>query len=249
MARKRIPGSRPGLIYCENCGEEYSSSYRRCPFCAEYEAELNDTTGKRVVRSKLRGGGYKKKSKPGRIISGILSLLVIAALIWLIVTKLVPLIQQGHLAGSIDPDTLPSASIAPKPTPDTTPEPTPEVSPEPTPETTPTPTPVPTPAVTPDNTGGGDVVAVPNNATDISLNKTEFAFSNKYPYPVTLKVILYPYGTTGEVTWSSNDDAIATVDENGVVTHGSNTGIAIITATLYNGETATCKVYNYATTG
>lgn len=249
MARKRIPGSRPGLIYCENCGEEYSSSYRRCPFCAEYEAELNDTTGKRVVRSKLRGGGYKKKSKPGRIISGILSLLVIAALIWLIVTQLVPLIQQGHFAGTIDPDNLPSASLPPISTPSPSPEPTPEASPAPTPEVTPTPAPTPTPAVTPDNSGGGDVVAVPNNATSLTLNKSEFAFSNKYPYPVTLKVILYPYGATGEVTWSSSDNAIATVDETGKVSHGTNTGTAIITATLYNGETATCKVYNYATNG
>lgn len=246
MARKRTPGSRPGLVYCENCGEEYSSSYRRCPFCAEYEAELNGTAGKREVRSKLRGGGYKKKSKPGQIISGVISVLVIAALIWLIVAKLVPLIQQGHLAGSIDPDTLPSASLSPEPTPEASPEPTPEASPEPTPEATPTPTP--TPAVTPD-TSGGDVVAVPNNATGISLNKTGFTINNQYPYPVTLKVTLYPYGATGAVTWSSSDDTIATVDENGVVRHGTNTGSAIITATLYNGETATCQVINRVTNG
>lgn len=245
MARKRTPGSRPGLIYCENCGEEYSSSYRRCPFCAEYEAEINGGDRKKEVRSKLRGGGYRKKSKPGQIISGILSLAVIVLLVWFIVFKLAPLAQQGHQAGNVDPDTLPTFSALPTPTP--TPAVTPEPTPEPTPESTPEPTPTPVPTPTPGNSGG--MVAVENNATGISLNKTEFALNNQYPYPVTLKAVLSPYGATGEVTWSSSDDTIVTVDEGGVVRHGVNTGTAIITATLYNGETATCKVYNRVTTG
>lgn len=242
MARKRTPGSRPGLIYCENCGEEYSSSYRRCPFCAEYEAELHGGDRKKEVRSKLRGGGYKKKSKPGQIISGLLSVAVIALLIWFIVFKLAPLAQQGHQAGTVDPDTLPTFSALPTPTP------TPAVTPEPTPESTPEPTPTPVPTPTPGNSGG-NVVAVENNATGISLSKTEFAISNQYPYPVTIKAVLSPYGATGEVTWTSSDETVATVDENGVVRHGTTYGTAIITATLYNGETATCKVYNRVTTG
>ena len=32
MARK-VPGSRSELIHCENCDEDYSATYKRCPFC------------------------------------------------------------------------------------------------------------------------------------------------------------------------------------------------------------------------
>ena len=35
MATKR----KSGLIHCDNCGEYYSASYRRCPFCDEYDDE------------------------------------------------------------------------------------------------------------------------------------------------------------------------------------------------------------------
>lgn len=30
---KNIHGTRSDLIHCDNCGEDYSSTYKRCPFC------------------------------------------------------------------------------------------------------------------------------------------------------------------------------------------------------------------------
>ena len=30
--------SHDALIHCEHCGEDYSATYRRCPFCEEEEA-------------------------------------------------------------------------------------------------------------------------------------------------------------------------------------------------------------------
>ena len=50
MASKRTPGSRPGLIRCDHCGEEYSESYRRCPFCDEYDADVDYETQQRIPK-------------------------------------------------------------------------------------------------------------------------------------------------------------------------------------------------------
>lgn len=248
MAAKRTPGSRPGLIYCEKCGEEYSSTYRRCPFCAEYEAEQSGRGGKRLAKSNLRGGGYKKLTA-GKVVSVIFSLLIILALAWFIIFKLLPLIQSGEHAGHIDPNVSPSATIAPSPSPDVSPEPSPDASPEPTPEATPSPevTPTPTPTPTPSNTPA--ISVAPNTATTMTLDKKEFTISDKYPYPVTIDVVFYPWATTGTVTWTSSDPSIATVDANGVVRHGTVRGTTTITATLYNGVVQTCKVENRVTSG
>lgn len=242
MAKKRTPGSRPGLIYCENCGEEYSDTYRHCPFCIEYEAEQ---TGKQVSLSNLLGGGYKKVTF-GKVLSIIISVAIIVALCWAVIFKIIPMVQLGHSAGNMDPEHVPSSSpVSPSPevSPVTTPEPTPEVTP------TPVPTPTPAPTPNPDLTPNPDVTAIPNTAESITLNRTEFAFSNQYPHPVTLSATFYPYGSTGKVNWSSSNNEIATVDANGKVSHGTRPGTAIITAILYNGETATCKVYNQVTNG
>lgn len=36
MATKKAPPRRnTDVIRCENCGEEYSTTYKRCPFCDE----------------------------------------------------------------------------------------------------------------------------------------------------------------------------------------------------------------------
>ena len=42
MAR-RTPGARSELIHCDSCGEDYSSTYKRCPFCGEKRASMEQT--------------------------------------------------------------------------------------------------------------------------------------------------------------------------------------------------------------
>lgn len=56
-----------------------------------------------------------------------------------------------------------------------------------------------------------------------------------------LEWTLSPKGAMDTVTFSSSDESIATVDENGKVTANMK-GIATITARTYNGRKATCKV-------
>ncbi len=50
-----------------------------------------------------------------------------------------------------------------------------------------------------------------------------------------------PSGSTGEITWSSDDESVATVDENGTVTAVSS-GTTYITAMLANGATQDISV-------
>lgn len=247
MASNRKPGSRPGLIHCDNCGEDYSASYRRCPFCDEYdqygdEYESDERSersasrgGKRLAQSKRRGGGYTRTS-PLKVISIVVSLAVILFAAWIVITKLMPLVRQGDVS-PVDPDSPPSSAVSPAPdaSPDVSsdvdpnasgqPDVSPDVSPEPITSTAP----------------------APGGATGFSLSKSEFSFSSRYPDPVTLKVVFTPAGSTDTVTWSSSDPDIASVDENGKVSHGTKTGTATITAKISNGVTQTCKVYNQVT--
>ena len=35
MASKRTRANKPEMIHCPYCGEDYSSTYKHCPFCDE----------------------------------------------------------------------------------------------------------------------------------------------------------------------------------------------------------------------
>lgn len=258
MAKNRTPGSRPGLIHCDKCGEEYSSSYRRCPFCADfgedYANHAASSGGKRLAKSNRRGGGYKKTTLLGGILKAlqiILSLAIIAAAAWVVVVKIIPMVQNGEID---DPNTVVSESVSPSPevsaevSPDVSPDTSPDVSAEPSPgvsdapEVTPTPDTTEEPEVTP--TPDPTDTAQPGSATSFTLDKAEFAFVDAWPNPITITATLSPAGSTGAITWTSSDPDVASVDANGIVSHGSKRGTATITATLGNGVTQTCTVYN-----
>ena len=78
--------------------------------------------------------------------------------------------------------------------------------------------------------------------TSVTLNKTQIDFSKKSD-KVTLTATVAPQNAANKnVTWSSSNTSIATVDSNGVVTSVGN-GTAVITAkTAVGGKTAQCKV-------
>lgn len=249
MATNRKPGSRPGLIHCENCGEDYSASYRRCPFCDEYDeyedsyepsydrserSSSRSSGGKRLAQSNRRGGGYTRTS-PLKVISIIISLAVILFAVWIVVAKFMPMIRRSDAVPPLDPDSSVSGNPSSDPAPDNSPDTSPDVSPDVSDQ----------PEIPPDVST--PTTPAPGEATGFSLNKSEFAISDRYPDPVTLKVTFTPAGTTGTITWTSSNPDVASVDESGKVSPGAKSGTATITAALSNGVTQTCKVYNQTT--
>lgn len=89
--------------------------------------------------------------------------------------------------------------------------------------------------------GGTTVTPTEVPATGISLDRTSVAlYSNTTPNTVTLTATVEPSSTTDTVVWSSDNESVATVDGNGVVTAVSN-GTATITATAGD-VSATCIV-------
>lgn len=223
------------LIQCENCGEYYSVTYKRCPFCEEYEDGYGDeyedaprrsTGGKRLV-SNTRGGGYGRGWTPVRIFITVLSIAIMIAAFCIVFTLVKPLIDRGKVdPGQISPS---PAAVSPSAGPSSPAEPSPSAEPPVSPS--------PSPSQIPST----------QTATGFSLNKSEFTLNDRYPDPITLKVTFTPSGSTGFITWTSSDPDIASVDENGKVSHGTKTGTATITATMAGGVTHTCKVYNRVT--
>ena len=80
---------------------------------------------------------------------------------------------------------------------------------------------------------------VPTEATGISLDKNTLALFAGDDY--TLKATLSPAGAVGTVTWTSSNDAVATVDNNGKVTAVAE-GTATITAKVSDTIKAECAV-------
>ena len=236
MPNKRATGSRSTVIRCPNCGEDYSVTYKRCPFCEEkasakkreryeddggdfeieYEGDEESTSrrsgGKRLAGGSPRRGQGGGSWTPLRLAGTVISLAIIAAAIWIVATQIVPLVKRSE----IDPD----ATDAPD---DTTP---PSLTPEP--EATPT-------------------VPVGQTATGFTLNKSDFTMNDQYPDPVQLTVTFTPAGTTGEITWTSSNPDVATVDATGLVRPGSKTGSATITAAMAGGYQQECTVRNSVT--
>ena len=86
------------------------------------------------------------------------------------------------------------------------------------------------------------VNAIP--VTSVTLSQTQASlYYNRTPNTLTLTATVAPDNATNKaVTWTSSDSAVATVDQNGVVTAVAR-GTAVITATTADGgKTASCTV-------
>ena len=253
-----MPKSHTELIHCDNCGEDFAATYRRCPFCnakpgqrapkddavdyhepaepVEYEPAYDTRPifrnggGKRLAGGGGGGGGGYRQRRNGPPIGKIL-LYVGTALVILAAVWIITvkvLPRFFPAQSSVEPSPSPTEAVTPTPVP-----PSPSV--EPTEAVTPTPDVTPTDpvAVTDAPAPSPSVSAAPSALT---LSSVDFTLSPKWP-TYQMKVT----GATGKVTYSIGSPSVATVSDSGLVTAVAN-GWTVLTVTDEAGATAKCDV-------
>lgn len=236
MATRRSTGTRPEVVRCPYCGEDYSVTYKRCPFCdgkpapeSSFEddppAEGRRSGGKRLV-SNTRGGGYGGGGwGPLRIVGTVVSLGLIVAAVWIVVSVVSPLVNRGSSLNSDQPSSPPvtSSSAAPTGSPDSSASPALTGGVEPT--------------RSPEPSG---TIPASQTATSFTLNRKDFTLSQAGDV-WNLGPAFLPAGSTGTLTWNSSKPEVATVSDSGIVTAVAP-GVATITATMAGGYTQECIV-------
>jgi len=85
------------VIRCENCGEDYSVTYKRCPFCDERPGR--GVSGRRVANT--RGGGYGRPVNPIQVAGLVISVLLILTAVFIVVRFIgAPLFGGGKKPGT-----------------------------------------------------------------------------------------------------------------------------------------------------
>ena len=79
--RQQTSPRRIDVIRCENCGEDYNVSYKRCPFCDERPGR-GGVVGKRVANT--RGGGYGRPTNPMQVVWLVVSLILIISALFIV---------------------------------------------------------------------------------------------------------------------------------------------------------------------
>ena len=200
------------LIKCPVCGEKYSSSYRRCPFCEEEDRP-------RKVSGKRRGGHHVAERKHthsarGPLIAVLLVVLVVFSW-YLFGGKFMEKIQEDR---ANDVENVDPAPV--DPTPD---EPTPPVVEDPEPAT---------PTVDPSALTVGTNVGTTLKKDDSGRFDCTIRMSD------SIQLILR--GTDAAATWSSEDTSVVTVSADGKL-KPVKAGTANVTASV-GGATVRCVV-------
>ena len=214
---------------CPKCGEEYSDTYRTCPFCEEEAAikkgrPLRRRSGKRVEkrqRDSSGGAGGVTLLLTGVIILGVVGYVFFGEQV---------ADAMGIRSDPVQADEDPAADPPPAGPGEDEP-----AQPDPAPDSTDQP---PAPAEGDQtNPSGGDAPAQPDvppePAGPLTLSQTSFSIA------AGETALLTTSGGAGEVSWSSSNENIATV-EGGSVT-GKAGGTVTITATAGE-ESVACTV-------
>lgn len=190
-----------GMKYCPDCGEEYSDTYKHCPFCEEAEM-LRDEKSKRRM-----GRRAKPAISPITVILLILIAVMSVLLVYLLKDLQKPTTLPSDAPGQEEPLETPGQAENP-------------AEPE-TPVGEPTDTPN---GTTPENGDGKDA----------KLNKEDMTLSGGESARLELS------GVTTKVTWTSSNETVAKVSDNGIVTAVRN-GMCEIQA-AWDGQVRTCIV-------
>ncbi len=222
MATRQRSGGRNELIRCQNCGEDYSATYKRCPFCDE---EASRSSGRRTRGGKrltnTRGGGYGGGWGPFRIITTLLSVALIIAAVIIVFTIVKPMVALGNNEPgptvAVDTPAVESPSAEPSDA---------QASESPAQETV-----SPSAAVTAPTLLTAQSMTL--NVSDITLKSVGETYQ--------IKATLIPSGSVGNVTWTSSNPSYVSVSADGKVTAVAK-GNSTITATLEGGYTQACIV-------
>ena len=103
MATKKAPPRRnTDVIRCENCGEEYSTTYKRGPFCDERPSSRSypPVGGGRRVAGGTRSSRSGRQPNPLQVAGLVISLVLIIAAVVIVFTTLSPLLFGSTPSGS-----------------------------------------------------------------------------------------------------------------------------------------------------
>lgn len=220
MATKQEPIRRNDVIRCEKCGEDYSVTYKRCPFCDERPVRSSGAKpirfgGRRVAGG---GGGYNgNRVNPLQIAGLVLSLVLIIAALYIVFTAIGPLLgkdKPDDKSGSQSQSSVSTSQSAPGSS--SSADSSGDVS---VPEQQP------------------PVVAV----TSLTLSNSDFTLRANESHKIDATVT----PSDAVITWTSSNESAAKVGTDGTVVN-VNTGSAQVKVTITataGDKTAQCTVY------
>ncbi len=254
------------LIQCESCGQDYSVTYRKCPFCGEQndiqrafllstiEADIREEEedgyifdGQDMFNDEwedddpVRGGkrlssGRNSEINWPRLITFLCSLIIIIAALVILFTLIYPRLRSHNDRGN-DPNAVQSSlPVTSQPTQSNQPI---QQSPNPTDSSD-----VPTGEVAPSQNVTPSISPTVTGLAGFTLNRTDFTLQY-VGETFQMTAAFTPSDWNGAVTWSSSDNRYATVSSTGLVTNVNDSGTlhgVVITATA-GGISRQCQVY------
>ncbi|MCD8340853.1 MAG: Ig-like domain-containing protein, partial [Clostridiales bacterium] len=188
-------------IKCKNCGGVYDAAESTCPHCGEETSANLDAAKEGALDVTKYGGGFRTGGGFSRLVTGLLAALLLILVVALVVYGVD--VAQEISAQRQDQDGQAVAVSSSQSSGDLAAEPeasqtesegsdlTPEVSSEAEPE--------------------AEVIT----ATGLTLSKTELSLEEGGS--AQLEATVAPEDWSGEVTWSSSDESVATVNDAGYV--------------------------------